>query len=177
MNTRLTILALVAATLAAALVVDRRTSDAPLPPPPRTEAAADGAGEQALNPLSAIPEAAVADLFERPLFSPSRRKAEAAAPAAAVPAAPVLEVVAPAASEAPAEALPMLLGTVTSPTPGGVFVGDDAGGAVDFLRPGDTSRGLTLQSLTVDSATFQGPDGPVVLHLPRPGDGEAAASN
>ena len=122
-----------------------------------------------LNPLSQRPMADFAALFDRPLFDPARSK-----PVVASDVAPVVSN-----APAPAEVTPglppqpVLMGTVTSPWPGGAYLGDDAGGPVAFLRPGQAALGLSLEAVQPDSALFMGPDGEITLHL-HPAPSEAA---
>ena len=116
-----------------------------------------------LNPLATLAPTSFANLDQRPLFSQSRRKAEA--PAADIQVvAPAAEVVPPAPA-APVERHPILMGTVTSPRPGGAYLGDNVGGPVIFLRPGEASQGLSLETVQNDSATFQTQNGEVTLTL------------
>ena len=115
-----------------------------------------------LNPLSQRPDTDFAALFDRPLFDPRREKA---APLALPVAEPAPQTFAAAAPSALGPAKPVLMGTVTSPWPGGVYLGDDQGGPVVFLRPGDASQGLHLEEARPDSALFMGPEGEVTLTL------------
>ena len=125
-----------------------------------------------LNPLSPMVAADYAALFAHPLFSASRQAAEVAVPAAvtappdpAVPDAPLPPAGPPQ---------PVLMGTVTSPWPGGAYLGDDEGGPVVFLRPGQVAMGLHLEAVQPDRATFMGPDGEVTLTLRKVDAGEVA---
>ena len=145
--------------------------------PGRAAPGAAVAAAERLNPRAGLDAAAFDDLFAQPLFSPSRQPAEAAtatsAPAAAAPFAALAP--APAAGPAVAAARPMLFGTVTSPPPGGAFVGDDAGGSIDYLVPGQSARGLRLVSVGPDSATFTVGDGTErVLRMPAAAATDAA---
>ena len=116
-----------------------------------------------LNPLSQRPEADFAALFDHPLFDPTRTKAAPQALPVQV-ATPQVQLPAPA-PVALGPAQPVLMGTVTSPWPGGVYLGDDQGGPVVFLRPGEQSQGLHLEEARADSAIFMGPEGEVTLTL------------
>ncbi len=160
MSLRPYLLGAVALALAAAVVWDYWP-----PGPALTPATAPAVTKPAvaapLNPLSQRPEADFAALFDHPLFDPTRTKAtpqplpEAAFPTQTAASAPV----------AAGPAQPVLMGTVTSPWPGGVYLGDDQGGPVVFLRPGDAALGLHLEEARPDSALFMGPDGEVILTL------------
>ena len=116
-----------------------------------------------LNPLSQRAMADFQALFDHPLFTPTR------SPPASVMVTPDAEVIAEAPAIVTADPVlppkPVLMGTVTSPMPGGAYLGDDSGGPVVFLRPGQTAQGLTLQTVLAESAEFMGPDGPVTLPL------------
>jgi hypothetical protein len=158
MTWRAVIMALVAALLASLVYLDqtRVAEVAAVPEASKPVAVA------ALNPVAALAPDALKDLTAHPLFAPSRAAAEVA-PAEA-PLAPTLEVVPPPdVADAPVE--PVLMGTVTSPGPGGVFLGDSAGGPVVFLRPGQKAMGLALVAVGEKSARFMGPDGEVTLSL------------
>lgn len=144
---------------------------------------ADAATQLAmLNPLSRLTDADFAPLFDRPLFDPTRsRPAPVTQPLDASPAPVAVET--PSAPKQPAgPPQPVLMGTVTSPWPGGAYLGDDAGGPVVFLRPGQASLGLHLEAVQKESALFMGPQGEVTLPLrktepaARPQDGTAAGA-
>lgn len=180
MSLRPYLLGAVALALAGVVVWDYWPAD--LPPsqaPVKTALAAKPVAAMTLNPLSQRPAGDFAALFDRPLFDPTRTKAtpeplpvEQTAPqATATATAPV----------ALGPAQPVLMGTVTSPWPGGVYLGDDQGGPVVFLRPGEQSLGLHLEEARANSALFMGPDGEVTLTLqeadpaaplPPPADGQ-----
>ena len=139
------------------------------PSPPQAPAAEPTAvvqpAAQTLNPMANRQPADFAALFAQPLFAPTRKPpmAQTAAPPDTPPDTPPP---ADLAIEAPAQApQPMLMGTVTSPWPGGAFLGDDQGGPVVFLRPGQQSQGLFLEQVNRTSALFKGPDGEVTLTL------------
>lgn len=123
------------------------------PPPPAAPAAR-------LNPVAALGEAAFAALFDHPLFDPARSPSEA----------PLTEPQAPPTTlpEPPAAPpRPVLRGTVTSPWPGGAYLGDDQGGPMVFLRPGQSAMGLALEEVQPDRAIFQSAGGEVTLILPQ----------
>ena len=117
-----------------------------------------------LNPLSQRGAADFAALFDHPLFDPRRTKAELT-PLPVPDQAPLAAVVSPDPVVTPMPAQPVLMGTVTSPWPGGVYLGDDQGGPVVFLRPGQAAQGLHLEEARPDSALFMGPEGEVTLTL------------
>ncbi|MBC2836535.1 hypothetical protein [Paragemmobacter straminiformis] len=161
MTGRIRLLSIVAVLLLGLLVLDRLFGIAPETPPPSTTdpaALAPAAGPA----LAALPAA----LADHPLFQPSRASANAD------PAAPSLTGLQPPLLPEPStpppapEVLPVLLGVVTSPPPGGAFVGDTAGGPTVYLEPGEESRGLHLMTVASDRAVFHGPDGDVTLFLP-----------
>ena len=127
---------------------------------------ASGKPEQipTLNPLSKLTDTDFAALFDHPLFDPARSKpAVEAPPPEAAPVPVVTETPVPDQPAGPAR--PVLMGTVTTPWPGGAYLGDDAGGPVVFLRPGQASQGLHLEEVHSDSALFMGPQGEVTLRL------------
>ena len=133
---------------------------------PKTSSARSGDVVQvaALNPISRRPDADFAALFDHPLFDPSRKKPVVEAlnlGAAALPNAPQASV--PKMPAGPVRAV--LMGTVTTPLPGGAYLGDSSGGLVVFLRPGQGALGLNLEVVHTDSAIFMGPDGEVILTL------------
>ena len=159
--------------LAALVGLDRLRGGDPAAEPSSTGSVA-APSPPAAGPTPGDAVAATA-LFERPLFAPSRRPAQLPSDpkdgedGEDVPMRPSAPVV--AAPEAP-PVVPLLFGTVTSPPPGGVFVGDSSGGTIDYIEPGGSSHGLTLVSIGDSSALFTGADGrEVTLHLgPTPGD-------
>ena len=122
-----------------------------------------------LNPLLRRTDADFAALFDHPLFDPTRNRPLVDATASEPTPAPV----APADDVAPVQAAgsgqAVLMGTVTSPWPGGAYLGDDAGGPVVFLRPGQASLGLHLEEVHSDTAIFMGPNGEVTLILEKSG--------
>jgi len=116
-----------------------------------------------LNPISQRQMGAFQALFDHPLFDPTRSPP---ALAVAVPEAlAVYQPIAVVVAEPILPPKPVLRGTVTSPAPGGAYLGDDLGGTVVFLRPGQTAQGLTLSEVFDTRAVFQGPDGPITLPL------------
>lgn len=127
-----------------------------------------------LNPLSQKTDADFAALFDHPLFAPTRQAAKVAAPGAPVAAASS-DPPPPAPAPPAGPPQPVLMGTVTSPWPGGADLGDDQGGPVVFLRPGQVAMSLHLEAVQPDRATFMGPDGEVTLIL-RKVDAVAAPS-
>lgn len=160
MSLRPYLLAALALALAAAVVWDYWPAGPGLTPA-TAPAATKPVAAVTLNPLSQRPEADFAALFDHPLFDPTRTRAAAQPlPVAALPPQTATPTPDPAG---PAQ--PVLMGTVTSPWPGGVYLGDDQGGPVVFLRPGDAAQGLHLEEARPDSALFMGPDGEVTLTL------------
>lgn len=160
MTARIRLLSLVAVLLLAFLLLDRLLGGA------SDEVTVPASDPSAVTTADQPTRAALpAALAEHPLFQPSRASASAAmAPPALTMAQPPLS---PEPTSAPApEVLPKLMGVVTSPLPGGAFLGDTAGGATVYLEPGEESRGLHLMSVASDRATFHGPDGDVTLLLP-----------
>lgn len=169
------ILSVVALTLAA-LVTLQYWPEAP--PAPRMAPPVPKQALITLNPMSERQAADFAPLFDHPLFTPSRARPVVDAPAVEAP----VEVPDPAPAEAPkGPAQPVLMGTVTSPFPGGAYLGDDAGGPVIFLRPGQAALGLHLEEVHAHSALFMGPEGEVTLELrqiaPDAADASAAGPN
>lgn len=161
MSLRPYLLGAVALALAAAVVWDY-WPDAPDQPKAPVQVTAKPVPVTLLNPLSQRPAADFAALFDHPLFDPTRTRATPLAlPVAQL--APDAAPTAPPTSIGPAQ--PVLMGTVTSPWPGGVYLGDDQGGPVVFLRPGEAALGLHLEEARPDSALFMGPDGEVTLTL------------
>jgi hypothetical protein len=161
MNRRALGLAVGALGLAGVVVWDYWPKASPVPAVQVVKAPSQGVA--LLNPLSQRAMGDFKSLFDHPLFDPSRTP-----PAAAVemPDVPVtLEIAAVISAEPSPSPKLVLMGTVTSPLPGGAFLGDDAGGPVVFLRPGQAAQGLTLQQVLDESALFQGPDGVVTLPL------------
>ena len=161
MNRRPLALAICALGLAAVVVWDYWPKAVPIPAVQVVKARPQDVA--LLNPLSQRPREDFQALLDQPLFDPSRTP-----PAAAVelPDAPqITQAPAVVAAELVLPLQPVLMGTVTSPLPGGAYVGDDAGGLIVFLRPGQTAQGLTLQTVFAESAVFMGPDGSVTLTL------------
>ncbi len=153
------VLALCALGLAGLVAWDYWPAKAPVSalPPPQTQSQ-DVAG---LNPISQRQMADFQALFDHPLFDPTRSP-----PALVVPEALVVAEAAPVVVADPVlPPEPVLMGTVTSPLPGGAYLGDASGGPVVFLRPGQSAQGLTLSQVFDQSAVFQGPDGPMTLPL------------
>ncbi|MBI1171979.1 hypothetical protein GC209_11295 [bacterium] len=172
MSLRLYLLGAVALALAGLVALDYWPSgpQAPLAPGPAVKPAAI----PTLNPQAGKTEADFAALFDHPLFDPTRNRPMPEAPPQTAPAPEVAAEPTPAAPSGPAQ--PVLMGTVTSPWPGGAYLGDDAGGPVVFLRPGQAAQGLHLEVVQADSATFMGPVGEVTLTLRKsgaPGDNAA----
>ncbi len=161
MNLRPYLLGAVALALAGVVVWDYWPTS-PEQPSTAAQVTAKPAPVALLNPMSQRPEADFAALFDHPLFDPTRTKA---APLPLPVAEPVPEVATAPTSAAIGPAQPVLMGTVTSPWPGGVYLGDDQGGPVVFLRPGEAAQGLHLEEARPDSALFMGPDGEVTLTL------------
>lgn len=135
----------------------------PAPPEPQPVAPVVKAARPTLNPMARRGPADFAALSDHPLFDPTRAKVAAAVPVAEAAPAPAAEP-APVA-EATGPAHPVLMGTVTSPWPGGAYLGDDAGGPVVFLRPGQEAQGLHLEEVQAGRAIFKGPEGEVTLTL------------
>lgn len=160
MTLRAGLMLIMAATLATLLWLDRSGNTAASV---ATGRPATGQPVAGLNPLAALTPTSFANLDQRPLFAPSRRKAEVKATDAQV-VAPAPEVV-PSTPAAPVERHPVLMGTVTSPRPGGAYLGDNAGGPVVFLQLGQSSQGYSLESVQNDRATFQTQNGEVTLIL------------
>lgn len=162
MNGRVGLLSMIAALLLGLLVLDRFFGAGPVDAtrkPERPVVAKDGSAPLA----DVLPDA----LALHPLFQPSRQSASVALSGAVVPETALETGADAAAAVAPEPAVqPMLLGVVIDPAPGGAFVGDTAGGPVDYLEPGEESRGLHLMSVASDRATFRGPEGEVTLLLP-----------
>lgn len=158
MTLRPYLLGLVALGLAILVAWDYWPAPAPVSKP---EPLAPVAKVALLNPMSQRAPAEFAPLFDRPLFDPARSKPVTEPEPATVAA----EVPAPEVPTTNAPPQPVLMGTVTSPWPGGAFLGDDAGGPVTFLRPGQAALGLSLEAVQPDSAVFMGPSGEVTLHL------------
>lgn len=160
MNRRPYVLAVCAVALAAFVAWDYWPKRAPPAAGQTREAPAPPIA--VLNPLSQRPMGDFQALFDHPLFDPTRSP-------------PAQEVVIQDSSAAPQTTAiveqpvlpprPVLMGTLTSPSPGGAYLGDDAGGGIVFLRPGQSAQGLTLRQVFAESAVFQGPDGPVTLPL------------
>ncbi len=173
MSFRMYVLSSLALALAGSVVWDYWPE---LPIPPTVAAAVPKDPVIAtLNPLSRRTDADFAALFDHPLFDPTRNR-------------PVVEGLAPEPAPAPAaltgdaaamqplgSAQAVLMGTVTSPRPGGAYLGDDAGGPVVFLRPGQASLGLHLEEVHSDTAIFMGPNGEVTLILQKSGELVASA--
>lgn len=159
MNHRPYVLAIVALGLAGVMVLDYwpnpiRVAEVQTPVAPKLEAL--------LNPLSQRENDDFHSLSDHPLFDPNRSPPVAAvAQKDALIASEISKFVEAAPVLSPK---PVLMGTVTSPMPGGAYLGDDFGGPVVFLRPGQTSMGLTLKQVLDRSAFFEGPDG--LLNLP-----------
>jgi hypothetical protein len=177
-NLRPLILGVVALALAALVVLQYWPAGPPAPvaTPPKVTApklaapklaapklAAPKLAEVTLNPMSQRQAADFAPLFDHPLFAPSRTRPVVDAPVDATPPAPVAEALVPEAPAGPPQ--PVLMGTVTSPWPGGAYLGDDAGGPVFFLRPGQEALGLHLEEVRAHSAIFMSADGEVTLEL------------
>ncbi len=161
MSPRPYLLGAVALALAGGVVWDYWPAD-PGTPQTRSPAQSKPAVIGTLNPMSQRPQADFAALFDHPLFDPTRTKA---APLALPVAAPAPETAATPIPTAIGPAQPVLMGTVTSPWPGGVYLGDDQGGPVVFLRPGEEAHGLHLEEARASSARFMGPEGEVTLTL------------
>ncbi len=163
MNGRVGLLSLIAAVLLGLLLLDRSLGTGPVDPT-QEPAGTVAAKEDGSVPLAEVlPEA----LALHPLFQPSRQSASAELSAVVVPeVAPETgaDTVAVVATEP--EVQPVLLGVVIDPAPGGAFLGDTAGGPIDYLEPSEESRGLHLISVASDRAKFLGPDGEVTLLLP-----------
>lgn len=173
MTGRMRLMLLLIALLISLLLLDRwaatlRTAlpgrPAPLSLTDSTTTATPVTQSAKLNPLASVPANQFADLLNRPLFSPSRHGVVNPPTDVGLPIqmAPVVAA-APVAVTAPN---PVLLGTVSSPPPGGAFLGDDMGGPIEFVVPGAESRGLRLISVGPDSAKFRGAAGEIELHLP-----------
>lgn len=116
-----------------------------------------------LNPLSQRDMSDFQAVFDHPLFELTRStNASVVGPVETtlITASPAFAVT----DQVPTPK-PVLMGTVSSPMPGGAYLGDDTGGPVFFLRPGQTAHGLTLQKVFARSAVFMGPDGQVSLPL------------
>jgi hypothetical protein len=163
MSKRPYVLAAVALALAALVVREYWPSDPSSAPATVSGTAPPRPVAVTLNPLSQRPDIDFAALFDHPLFDPTRTKATPEPlPTEVAPPQTQAETAAPVAL-GPAQ--PVLMGTVTSPWPGGVYLGDDQGGPVVFLRPGEAALGLHLEEARATSALFMGPEGEVTLTL------------
>ena len=161
MTLRPYLLALCALVLAGIVAWDYWPKSAPVPAVPPSPIQSTAVAD--LNPISQRQKGDFQALFDHPLFDPTR------SPLAVAVAAPEPLVVEQASSVAAAAPIlppqPVLLGTVTSPLPGGAYLGDDSGGPVVFLRPGEMAQGLTLFHVFDKSAEFIGPEGQITLPL------------
>lgn len=171
MTLRPYLLAAVAAVLAALVAREYWPALTPGPagiPQSGGQSAAARPSAPLLNPLSRLTEADFAALFDHPLFNPSRSKPVIEAPPPDMGSNPVADET-PRPEEPAGPPRPVLMGTVTSPWPGGAYLGDDAGGPVVFLRPGQAALGLHLEEVHTDSAIFVSAEGEVTLPLQRTG--------
>ena len=117
-----------------------------------------------LNPLAQRDLGDFQALFDHPLFNVSR------ATPLLIDTTPDLEAqivpsdaLAPEMLTGPEQSV--LMGTITTPWPGGAYLSDRPEGQVVFLRPGEGAFGLNLELVHADSAIFDGPDGKVTLTL------------
>jgi len=160
MTLRPYLLALCALGLAGLVAWDYWPKPAPVPAVPPSPIQSTAVAD--LNPISQRQKGAFQALFDHPLFDPTRSPP---ALAVAAPEPLVVEQAAPVAAPAILPPQPVLMGTVTSPLPGGAYLGDDSGGLVVFLRPGEMAQGLTLFHVFDKSAEFIGPEGQITLPL------------
>jgi general secretion pathway protein N len=131
-------------------------------------AAPDDAGVG--NPLWTIPLNALTATRERPLFTPSRRPAMQAAPAA------IVNVPAPPPPAAEPEQLALrLLGTITGQESGIAICLNLATNDVVRVRTGESFDGWRLQTIRGREATFEKASRQAVLALPSPDDPRAPA--
>lgn len=122
------------------------------------EAASDG------NPLWGIPLAALSVTQERPIFSPSRRPAQAVAPEPEVEPPPP-PIVAEREAERPVFTL---VGTIMGETdPEAIFM-DQAANSVVRLHVGEAEAGWVLRSVDARTTTLEKNRQQVTLALPAP---------
>ena len=117
-----------------------------------------------LNPLAQRDMGDFQALFDHPLFSVSRAKPVVIDTTPDLEAQIVpLDASAPEMLTGPEQSV--LIGTITTPWPGGAYLSDRPEGQVVFLRPGEGAFGLNLELVHSDTAIFDGPDGKVTLTL------------
>lgn len=122
------------------------------------------------NPLWTVPLNALTATRERPLFTPSRRPAMQAAPAA------IVNVAAPPPPPAEPEQLGLrLLGTIAGRESGIAICLNLATGAVVSVRTGESFEGWRLDTVRGREARFEKASREAVLALPSPDDPRAPA--
>jgi general secretion pathway protein N len=120
------------------------------------------------NPLWTVPLSALTATRERPLFTPSRRPAMQAAPAA------IVNVPAPAPPPAEPEQLGLrLLGTIAGREGGFAICLNLATNEVVRVRTGDSFEGWTLRAIRGREAMFEKASRQAALALPSPDDPRA----
>jgi hypothetical protein len=149
------------AVVAGVVAYDRLRPSMPVVPTPeaagRSQPSSDaqgGAGDS-LNPISTLSPEVFDPLFDRPLFT-ATRAAPDTAESDADPASPGMPDLAP---DAPS--FPVLLGTITEPQPGGVFLSNPEDGTSAFISPGGIFLEWRLDTFGEGWAELSGPEGTI----------------